>query len=106
MAEVACAQQPVPLDTIPISPDGDKSTIGSDNSKSNGSADTVNDAPVTVFQDPDNFNVKHPLMNSPSIAGAVKDIKEHYGQIDVLVDSSGGEDSFLDLENPKYSARR
>ncbi|KAF2815242.1 eukaryotic translation initiation factor 4E [Mytilinidion resinicola] len=64
MAEVASAQQPVPLDTIPISPDGDNTTSGTDISKSNGSADTVDDAPVTVFHDPDNFNVKHPLMNT------------------------------------------
>jgi translation initiation factor 4E len=53
-------QSPVPLDTIPISPE---------NSNGNGieSLDRINRhesaAPVTVFHNPDNFNVKHPLMH-------------------------------------------
>lgn len=46
---------PVDLSTIPISPEGG-------NSKSNG--ETSSDEPqITVFHDPDNFNVKHPLMH-------------------------------------------
>jgi translation initiation factor 4E len=58
MAEVA--QQQVPLDTIPISPEG---------GISNGAPDhtsipyTNSGEPITVFHDPNNFNVKHPLMN-------------------------------------------
>ncbi|KAF2436982.1 eukaryotic translation initiation factor 4E [Tothia fuscella] len=49
------AQQPVPLDTIPISPEG---------GISNGSeAPFTSNDPITVFHDADNFNVKHPLMN-------------------------------------------
>jgi len=58
MAEVA--QQQVPLDTIPISPEG---------GISNGAPDhtsipyTDSGEPITVFHDPNNFNVKHPLMN-------------------------------------------
>ena len=49
---------PVPLDTIPISPEG-----GSVDA--NGEKTTYNDSqPVTVFHDADNFNVKHPLMNA------------------------------------------
>lgn len=47
-------QQPVPLDTIPISPEG---AVG------NGGDSFSNSEPVTVFHDADNFNVKHPLMN-------------------------------------------
>jgi len=59
MADVATAPKPdqqVPLDTIPISPTdgtGEKSTTAS------GEGDVR-----TVFHDPDNFNVKHPLLNT------------------------------------------
>ncbi|KAK7702319.1 eukaryotic translation initiation factor 4E [Botryosphaeria dothidea] len=55
-------QEPVPLDTIPISPEG-----GNMNGTKDGEAGSVpyNDSePVTVFHDPNNFNVKHPLMNA------------------------------------------
>lgn len=58
MAAVAAhPQSPVPLDTIPISPNGDnladaKSQVPLDPAK-----------PVTVFHNPDDFNVKHPLAN-------------------------------------------
>jgi translation initiation factor 4E len=48
-------QQPVPLDTIPISPEGG---MGNGADSFTGSSE-----PVTVFHDADNFNVKHPLMN-------------------------------------------
>jgi hypothetical protein len=51
MAEVASAPQPnqqVPLDTIPISP------------TENSAEGEIR----TVFHDPENFNVKHPLMNT------------------------------------------
>ncbi|KAE9963453.1 hypothetical protein BLS_009272 [Venturia inaequalis] len=51
------ASQPVPLDTIPISPDGTMSANG-DNFNA-----PFNSEPVTVFHDPENFTVKHPLMN-------------------------------------------
>jgi translation initiation factor 4E len=50
-------QSPVPLDTIPISPDGD-------HSNSDVSANSSGEAPITVFHDPENFNVKHPLANT------------------------------------------
>ncbi len=67
---------PVPLDTIPVSPaDG---TNGPKNTNGEGAApaDDENTPPtgekkkeyvendqITVFHDPDNFNVKHPLMH-------------------------------------------
>ena len=64
MAEVATAPNPnqqVPLDTIPISP-VDNSSEGKEKSSSN---DSAADGEVrTVFDDPENFNVKHPLMNT------------------------------------------
>ncbi|KAI9836924.1 MAG: eukaryotic translation initiation factor 4E, partial [Thelocarpon superellum] len=41
---------PVPLDTIPISPVGEHGATSDENA-------------ITVFHDPDNFNVKHPLMH-------------------------------------------
>jgi translation initiation factor 4E len=53
-------QEPVPLDTIPISPEGGNSN-GASGDKPIPPADA---APVTVFHDPENFNVKHPLMNT------------------------------------------
>jgi hypothetical protein len=66
MADVATAPKPdqqVPLDTIPISP-----TEGSDsNEKSSTSATTADGEIKTVFHDPENFNVKHPLMNTWSL---------------------------------------
>jgi translation initiation factor 4E len=56
MAEVASQQ--VPLDTIPISPEGSLTNGGSDSSNA-----PFNSEPITVFHDPENFTVKHPLMN-------------------------------------------
>jgi translation initiation factor 4E len=61
MAEVAAApntNQQVPLDTIPISPVDDSGESQEQESTSN------NDEVRTVFHDPENFNVKHPLMNT------------------------------------------
>lgn len=64
MADVATApnpQQPVPLDTIPISP------VGASSSESKKDSDTTatSDGEIrTVFHDPENFNVKHPLLNN------------------------------------------
>jgi len=55
---------PVPLDTIPISPDGGKAT--DENVPPDGSApkrEYKDSEQITVFHDPENFNVKHPLMN-------------------------------------------
>ena len=53
----AVAQSPVPLDSIPISPEG-----------GDAAADAAPAAPsgdvVTVFHDPNNFNVKHPLAHT------------------------------------------
>jgi len=54
MAEVM-SQQPVPLDTIPVDRDGDAGSPV-DGAAHNGDL-------VTVFHDPDNFTVKHPLAN-------------------------------------------
>lgn len=66
MADVATAPNPaqqVPLDTIPISPvDGNGDSETQDKSSSGANADDA--ATRTVFHDPDNFNVKHPLMNT------------------------------------------
>lgn len=65
MADVAAApnsQQQVPLDTIPISPsDG---TNGSTEQSGATTATTADGQIKTVFDDPENFNVKHPLMNT------------------------------------------
>jgi hypothetical protein len=66
MADVATApkaDQQVPLDTIPISP-----TEGSDSNEKSSSSDAAADGEIkTVFHDPENFNVKHPLMNTWSL---------------------------------------
>lgn len=55
MADVA--QSPVPLDTIPVSPEG--GNAASDSTPSTNSGEVV-----TVFHDPENFNVKHPLAHT------------------------------------------
>jgi translation initiation factor 4E len=66
MADVATApssNQQVPLDTIPISPT--EGSSGESNEKSGTNASEATDSEVkTVFHDPENFNVKHPLMNT------------------------------------------
>ena len=55
---------PVPLDTIPVSPangnasDGDITPNGTAAKKEYKEIDQI-----TVFHDPDNFNVKHPLIH-------------------------------------------
>jgi len=61
MAATIDQNQQVPLDTIPISPDGDM-TNSAENSDPNGSDAKTGDQ-ITVFHDRDNFNVKHPLMH-------------------------------------------
>ncbi|KAF2705019.1 eukaryotic translation initiation factor 4E [Pleomassaria siparia CBS 279.74] len=64
MADVAAApnpQQPVPLDTIPISPTDGSS---SESKKESSTSDSKDGEIKTVFHDPENFNVKHPLMNN------------------------------------------
>jgi len=66
MADVATAPNPnqqVPLDTIPISPT-EGSGDSSSNEKSSTNATTADSEVRTVFHDPENFNVKHPLMNT------------------------------------------
>jgi translation initiation factor 4E len=63
MADVATAPNPnqqVPLDTIPISPSDDNSSESKDQSSTATSDGDIR----TVFHDPENFNVKHPLMNT------------------------------------------
>lgn len=66
MADVAAAPKPdqqVDLNTIPISPSDDMS--GSGESKEQKSSAPTSDSEIrTVFDDPENFNVKHPLMNT------------------------------------------
>lgn len=49
----------VDLSTIPVSPDG-----GKDSSASTDAAAAPTTDPVTVFDDKDNFNVKHPLAHN------------------------------------------
>ena len=65
---VANPSSPVPLDTIPISPaDGTNGKLGDENSPPNGTParkEYKETDQITVFHDPDNFNVKHPLMNT------------------------------------------
>ena len=65
MADVATAPQPdqqVPLDTIPISPTEGSTGDGQD--KTSGTVPISDGEIRTVFHDADNFNVKHPLMNT------------------------------------------
>lgn len=66
MAEVASngptpvnASEPVPLDTIPVSPNGAMTDV-------TNSSDKFDDGEkiVTVFDDPSNFNVKHQLQHA------------------------------------------
>ncbi|KAF2229759.1 eukaryotic translation initiation factor 4E [Viridothelium virens] len=60
MATLQMPKSPVPLDTIPISPDG-----GSGTTEMNGEPEKMpNEQIVTVFDDPEHFNVKHPLANN------------------------------------------
>jgi len=51
------ASAQVDLKTIPISPEG-----GNKSSESGAAASPTGE--ITVFHDKDNFNVKHPLMNT------------------------------------------
>ena len=53
---------PVPLDTIPISPDGDEEGKSGENGTTK--KEYKDSEEITVFHDPENFNVKHPLMNT------------------------------------------
>lgn len=65
MTEVAAApngQEPVPLDTIPISP-SEKPSGGSGEEATDSTSNEIK----TVFDDPENFNVKHPLMHEWSL---------------------------------------
>jgi len=65
MAEVASngptpaptSSEPVPLDTIPVSPDGGMTDATNGTSGHDGKI-------VTVFDDASNFNVKHALQNT------------------------------------------
>jgi translation initiation factor 4E len=50
----------VPLDTIPISPD---QSSGHSDSSDGALADIDPNVPVTVFHNPEHFNVKHPLLH-------------------------------------------
>ena len=61
-AATANPASPVPLDTIPISPEGGNVEPGL--KKDQGDPSALNDSLVTVFHDADNFNVKHPLANT------------------------------------------
>lgn len=63
-------RSPVPLDTIPISPANGNDSAGSSadekpTSQANGASQAPRpaDGQITVFHDPENFNVKHPLMH-------------------------------------------
>lgn len=60
MAEVASMpSEPVPLDTIPVSPEG----AATDTNGTNGTA-ANSDRAITVFEDAEHFNVKHPLQHA------------------------------------------
>lgn len=50
------ATSPVPLDTIPVTPAGGESSV---DIEQQFAGDVV-----TVFHDPNNFNVKHPLAHT------------------------------------------
>lgn len=61
MAAVAAnPKSPVPLDTIPISPEG----VASNNENTNNNVASQDGKPITVFHDANNFNVKHPLAST------------------------------------------
>ena len=60
-AAVPTPSSPVPLDTIPISPGGDNA---GDSDTEGAKREYKDGEEITVFHDPDNFNVKHPLMNT------------------------------------------
>lgn len=49
--------EPVPLDTIPVTP------VGGETDNSAAADKPQNGDIVTVFDDAENFNVKHPLAN-------------------------------------------
>ena len=61
---------PVPLDTIPVSPNQDTNGItnkmNNENKAPSGTSPKESDEEeqITVFHDPNNFNVKHPLMHN------------------------------------------
>ncbi|KAF2454313.1 cap binding protein [Lineolata rhizophorae] len=55
---------PVPLDTIPISPEGGSGAPAQNGGNGATKVEYPSTEPVTVFHDPNNFNVKHPLMNT------------------------------------------
>ena len=60
------SNSPVPLDTIPISPANenvDPNMTSEDGATASNGAAKSGDEQVTVFHDPENFNVKHPLMH-------------------------------------------
>lgn len=62
MAAAVNPASPVPLDTIPISPEGGNTEPGIKKEQTDPSAlDAEN---VTVFHNANNFNVKHPLANT------------------------------------------
>ncbi|KAI9890134.1 MAG: eukaryotic translation initiation factor 4E [Vezdaea aestivalis] len=61
MATSLAPDTQVPLDTIPISPEGGNPGVSNDENRKPSGAESGDI--ITVFHDPDNFNVKHPLAN-------------------------------------------
>ena len=59
MATSVMPTSPVPLDTIPVTPEGGEHDVQLTPAGEAG----PNHEAVTVFHDPDNFTVKHPLAN-------------------------------------------
>lgn len=60
------SSEPVPLDTIPISPaapNGTDMDMKENQDPSAGGANAEKDEQITIFHDKDNFNVKHPLIH-------------------------------------------
>lgn len=62
-AAAANPTSPVPLDTIPISPEGGNVEPGVKKEQA-AHPSALDEDTITVFHDANNFNVKHPLANT------------------------------------------
>lgn len=62
MTDVA-SSEPVPLDSIPVSPGG-AMTDATNGTAGTTAADSSKEPIITVFDDPANFNVKHQLQHT------------------------------------------
>jgi translation initiation factor 4E len=79
VAEIPTTGEAVDLSTIPISPEGGNKVDG-------GKATPADAEQITVFHDPDNFNVKHPLTHKWTLwftkppSGKVSNVQYGYNQ--------------------------